>query len=439
MKQLSKKSKIFFCIILFIFTIASIIVLMLYASNHKNNIKSENFELCNKLSKSLPNNIDECLLKKHILELHNGHRTRLWYKSDSKHNIIIFEPLNRNPLEKRAQDFANWLATQPTNNIPRKNIIINNNDNLSDLTIIPDAGSILWETYTLKLPYQGYGTPSRNYLCKKFIGAHTPVNIIRNHKFTHSISGKKVESCSDTPSDCISIETPLKYVENDEENYDSTEVNEINYPGMNYEHGYLGGKEYANTFANETKGYTGGASSGCGIGLAGWPGSGCKGRDHPKNCNKTLNDTYAWWCPVAKYSTDNQSCNGLTQFKTINVPELEKSSGGLHDGQLVGSVQLKNLNKDTIMNGIDAIFDSWTSIKCGTNKDCINSFDFHNKHTQKQHMNAYIWTQLLYKNIKYLGIGISIQNNILYLVCNYDRRPSTATLNKVPSPLPQQI
>ena len=90
------------------------------------------------------------------------------------------------------------------------------------------------------------------------------------------------------------------------------------------------------------------------------------------------------------------------------------------------------------MKGIDAIFDSWTSIKCGTNKECINIFDFHNKHTQKQHMDAYIWTQLLYKNIKYLGIGIAIQNNILYLVCNYDRRPSTVTLNKVPSPLPVQ-
>ena len=213
-------------------------------------------------SKTLPNNIDECSVKKHILELHNGHRTHIWYKSDSKPHIINFEPLNRNPLEKRAQDFVDWLASIPHHNMPREIISIDN-DNLSNLSIIPDAGSIMWESYTLKLPYQGYGTPSRNYLCKKFIGAHTPVNINRNNKFTHSITGKTVESCTDNSADCISIETPLKYVENDKQNYDSTEVNDIKYPGMDHQHGYLAVNMLIQLLMKQKDIWS--ISSGCGI------------------------------------------------------------------------------------------------------------------------------------------------------------------------------
>lgn len=371
---------------------------------------------------------DICDLKKNIVKLHNIYRKKMW--GDATPSDLKFEPDScHNPLERRAQDFADWLAKQAPTDI--SDVIFSNG-------IIPDAGSILWKDAKViqhEHPYTGGpDNLTRNYLCKKFIGAHTPVDTKDGDTITNSITGVKHSSCAGANSNqCIEAGSPMKYVNNDNKFSDSSSESK-KYPGLGHSsNGYQKGKQYGNAVGNENRGgQAGGGGVDCGWGgTAGWPGSGCNsppGAQRPDKCNLKLQDTYAWWCPVAKLAPDNQACSGLVPYKTEGSSQVATVSGGLHDGQLVGQATLLGKNKSSIMKGIKQIFTLWGNTLCGTTTDeCKNMLATHTKDTLKPNYKAYIWAQLIYRNIKYIGIGMAIKGNVLYLVCNYDARPSVAS------------
>ena len=323
--------------------------------------------------------INICDLKKIVVQLHNTYRKKMWGDHPAPSDLKFEPDCRHNPLERRAQDFADWLAKQEPADI--SDVIVSNG-------IIPDAGSILWKDAKViqhEQPYTG-GTDNltRNYLCKKFIGAHTPVDTQDGDTITNSITHKKLEDCAGANSNqCIEAGSPMKYVKHDK-NFSDSSPESKKYPGLGQRsNGYQKGKQYANAIGNENNGgQAGGGGEECGRGgSAGWPGSGCNSplsAQRPDKCNKQLQDTYAWWCPVAKLAPDKQACSGLVPYKTEGSSQDATVSGGLHDGQLVGQATLSGKNKSSIMKGINHIFTLWGNTLCGTTTDeCKNMLATH--------------------------------------------------------------
>lgn len=374
-------------------------------------------------------------IKKLIQKLHNKYRKQKHIGKD-----LSLEPSTcNNPLERRAQDFANWLAKLPDLTSLFKNSgsggkNYNGAEDKHNTHVIADAGAWQWSNHSnvanVIMNSVDDSVVNLNFLAKAFIGAHTPIDILRTQKFANSITNKTIKNCKKNANKCIENSNPMPYVKDAELLLDK---NSEKYPGLGNKPSthYQKGGDYADTIIKETNNSNMQTCDICSdSNNNGWPAGGCDAND-PKQksskCNKKLERLHSYWAPKAYVGTDC-SCDGLVSMYTIGDSHIGTTGKGLHDGQLAGMTKINKSSRSIqteIENAVERIFNLWTNTKCGNYHDCKISFMSPILTRAKQNLNASVWSQLHLKTTKYLGIGISIKDDILFLVCNYDARSYT--------------